>query len=88
MTLERIYGACEVADIELARDLPKKLRRQRTTRGFIASQAFVDHYAKDVRELRTLLPAKASQGLGFTLTHCPRARWRLILAVFDVGRTR
>ncbi len=66
------YGAAQEADIELARETyPKKLNVT-FTRGFIASQAFVDYYAKDVRELRTLLPAQASQGLGFTPTH-PKA---------------
>ncbi len=66
------YGQSQEIDIELARDTyPGKLNVT-FTRGFIASQAFVDRYAKTSTELNTLLPAKADQGLSFTPTH-PKA---------------
>lgn len=63
------HGATQEVDIELARETyPGKLNVT-FTRGFIASQAFVDYYAKDASELRKLLPANAAQGLAFTPTH-------------------
>ncbi len=66
------YGQAQEVDIELARETyPGKLNVT-FTRGFIASQAFVDRYAKNAGELATLLPADADHGLAFTPTH-PKA---------------
>lgn len=76
------YGAAQEVDIELARETHPDKLNVTFTRGFIASQAFVDFYAKDAKELRTLLPAKAEQGLGFTPTH-PRASEALAWMGFE-----
>mgnify|MGYP001279706218 CR=1 FL=1 len=76
------YGEAQEADIELARETyPGKLNVT-FTRGFIASQAFVDYYAKDASDLKQLLPAKAEQGLGFTPTH-PKAAEALAWMGFE-----
>ena len=76
------YGEAQKVDIELARETyPDKLNVT-FTRGFVASQAFADFYAKDAKELRTLLPAKAEKGLGFTPTH-PRAAKALAWMGFE-----
>ncbi|HEX2079386.1 MAG TPA: phospholipase D-like domain-containing protein, partial [Longimicrobium sp.] len=39
------------------------------TRGFVASQAFVDRYASQGESISTLLPAQASEGLTFQPSH-------------------
>lgn len=68
------YGQAQEADIALARETyPGKLNVT-FTRGFIASQAFVDNFAKNAAELRTLLPAKAEAGLEFVPTHPEAAK--------------
>jgi hypothetical protein len=65
------YGLPQEVEIALARETYPELNVT-FTRGFIASQAFVDRYAKDAKELKTLLPAKADAGLEFVPTH-PKA---------------
>lgn len=76
------YGKAQEVDIELARETyPGKLNVT-FTRGFIASQAFVDYYAKDASDLKKLLPAKAEQGLAFTPTH-PKAAEALAWMGFE-----
>jgi hypothetical protein len=76
------YGQTQEVDIELARETyPGKLNVA-FTRGFIASQAFVDRYAKNAAELATLLPASADQGLGFVPTH-PKAAEALAWMGFE-----
>jgi phospholipase D-like protein len=61
------YGQAQTAKIQLrAETYPGKLNIA-FTRGFISSQAFVDHYGKNA--VSTLLPAKADGGLKFTPTN-------------------
>lgn len=74
---ELSYGEPQVADIELRRETyPGKLNVT-FTRGFVSSQAFVDRYVeagqKPEDAVRTLLPGKADDGLGFIATH-PKAK--------------
>ncbi|MFA5882348.1 MAG: phospholipase D-like domain-containing protein [Acidimicrobiia bacterium] len=62
-------GEAQEAEIELRRETyPGKLNVS-FTRGFIASQAFVDTFCRSEAELATLLPARAADGLGFVPTH-------------------
>jgi phosphatidylserine/phosphatidylglycerophosphate/cardiolipin synthase-like enzyme len=62
------YGPAQEASLELAREThPGKLNVS-FTRGFIASQAFVDRFAK-FGAVSTLLPPSADEGLTFTPTH-------------------
>ena len=42
------------------------------TRGFVSSQAFVDHFGGTSRDVSTLLPSDADEGLEFKATH-PKA---------------
>ena len=75
-------GPTQEVKIELARETyPGKLNVT-FTRGFIASQAFVDRYAKNAAELATLLPASADEGLGFVSTH-PKAAEALAWMGFE-----
>lgn len=67
------HGPAQEAAIELARETYAGKLNVAFTRGFIASQAFVDYYCKTNDELKTLLPPKADQGLAFTPTH-PKAK--------------
>jgi phosphatidylserine/phosphatidylglycerophosphate/cardiolipin synthase-like enzyme len=61
-------GDAQVVEIELSRETyPGKLNVA-FTRGFVSSQAFVDHYGKD-GPITTLIPADADQGLTFVPTH-------------------
>lgn len=67
---ELSYGEAQEAAIELRRETyPGKLNVC-FTRGFVSSQAFVDHYGADA--IPKLLPAKADEGLDFVPTH-PKA---------------
>lgn len=69
---ELSYGEAQVAGIALARETyPGKLNVA-YTRGFVASQAFVDRYVTDTDGLDTLIPATADEGLDFVPTH-PKA---------------
>lgn len=62
------YGVAQTADIVLARETVPGALNVAFTRGFISSQAFVDHYEND-GPINTLLPGKASDGLDFKPTH-------------------
>ncbi len=80
-TDELSYGEPQEADIELRRETyPGKLNVT-FTRGFVASQAFVDHY-ESAGAIATLLPAKAVHGLDFTPTH-PKAEEALAWMGFE-----
>ncbi len=59
------YGEAQVAAIELQRDTWPGQLNVTFTRGYVSSQAFVERYAKDDRNLTTLLPRKADDGLDF-----------------------
>lgn len=62
------YGVAQTADIVLARETVPGALNVAFTRGFISSQAFVDHYEDD-GPINTLLPGKAGDGLEFKPTH-------------------
>jgi len=65
---ELSYGEAQEASIELRREtFPGKLNVT-FTRGFVASQAFVDRY-QSKGEIKLMLPGKADDGLTFTPTH-------------------
>lgn len=65
---ELSYGESQQCSITLARETyPGKLNVT-FTRGFISSQAFVDHYLEQ-GEIKKLLPAKSKDGLDFKPTH-------------------
>ena len=65
---ELSYGEAQEAAIELRRETyPGKLNVT-FTRGFVASQAFVDRY-QSKGPIKLLLPGKADDGLTFTPTH-------------------
>ena len=65
---ELSYGESQIVNIELNRKTyPNKLNIA-YTRGFVSSQAFVDHY-ESAGKINTLLPSKAINGLKFTPTH-------------------
>jgi len=85
------YGDAQEAAIQLQRETYPGELNVAFTRGFVASQAFVDHYeAKG--PISELLPAKANQGLDFVPTH-PSTKealtwmgfeaWSAILEVLD-----
>jgi hypothetical protein len=62
------YGDAQQADIVLARETYPGQLNVAFTRGFVSSQSFVEHYQKD-GDIKTLLPAKAADGLLFKPTH-------------------
>ncbi len=73
-------GDVQQVEIELSRDTyPGKLNVA-FTRGFVSSQAFVDHYGADA--IPTLLPANADDGLTFVPTH-PQAQAALAWMGFE-----
>ena len=61
-------GEPQEADIELRRETYPGQVNVTFTRGFVSSQAFVDRYEK-FGKIKTLLPAKAKDGLTFKATH-------------------
>jgi phosphatidylserine/phosphatidylglycerophosphate/cardiolipin synthase-like enzyme len=65
---ELSYGEPQDASIILKRETYPDQLDVAFTRGFVASQAFVDYY-NSAGSISTLLPAKANQGLNFTPTH-------------------
>lgn len=78
---ELSYGDAQTAAIELRRETyPGKLNVT-FTRGFVASQAFVDRY-ESVAPISTLLPKKADKGLTFVPTH-PKAKEALAWMGFE-----
>src|ERR1700754_1290254 len=65
---ELSYGDYQEAAIVLQRETYPGMLNVSFTRGFVASQAFVDYYQKD-GAISTLLPSKAKLGLTFKPTH-------------------
>ena len=61
-------GVPQSADIELRRETFPGQLNVTFTRGFVSSQAFVDKFEKS-GPIKTLLPAKAKDGLTFKPTH-------------------
>ncbi len=76
------YGEAQEVDIQLARETYPGRLNVTFTRGFIASQAFVDYYCKSTADLKKLLPASAAQGLAFIPTH-PKAAEALAWMGFE-----
>src|SRR5262249_49440324 len=64
-------GVAQEAAIELRRETYPKQLNVTFTRGFVSSQAFVDRFG-GADAIKTLLPAKADDGLDFEPTH-PKA---------------
>ncbi len=62
------YGEVQQLDVELRRETYPNELNVTFTRGFVSSQAFVDHYVKD-GPISTLLPRSADDGLDFVPTH-------------------
>lgn len=84
---ELSYGEPERASLELQRETYPGQLNVAFTRGFVASQAFVDRYGgKTLKEtnklISTLLPAKADKGLDFVPTH-PKANEALAWMGFE-----
>lgn len=61
------YGEPQEAAIELRRETYPKQLNVTFTRGFVSSQAFIDHFGADA--IPSLLPAKADDGLDFVPSH-------------------
>lgn len=74
------YGEPQEAAIELRRETYPDQLNVTFTRGFVASQAFVDRYGADA--ISSLLPPKADQGLDFVPTH-PEAEAALAWMGFE-----
>ena len=70
---ELSHGPAQEVAIELRRETFPGLLNVSFTRGFVSSQAFVDHFA-NADGIRTLLPETADQGLAFKPTHPQAAR--------------
>jgi phosphatidylserine/phosphatidylglycerophosphate/cardiolipin synthase-like enzyme len=74
---ELSYGEPQTAGVELRRETHPGKLNVTFTRGFVSSQAFVEKYVakgqKPQDAVKTLLPAKADQGLDFIATH-PKAK--------------
>jgi phosphatidylserine/phosphatidylglycerophosphate/cardiolipin synthase-like enzyme len=66
------FGDAQEVDIELSRETYPGELNVTFTRGFVSSQAFVDHYGQ-YGPIATLLPAKPDDGLTFQPTH-PKAQ--------------
>src|SRR5436190_10795510 len=77
---ELSYGESQDAAIALQRETYPNLLNVTFTRGFVSSQAFVDRYGVDA--IKTLLPAKADEGLDFKPTH-PKAEEALAWMGFE-----
>lgn len=77
-------GANQVANIELRRETYPGQLNIAFTRGFVASQAFVDRY-QSAGDISKLLPAVADQGLTFTPTH-PKAAEALTWMGFEARK--
>ena len=61
-------GPAQQAAIQLARETYPGIANVTFTRGFVSSQAFVDHYMKD-GPINTLVAPSAAKGLDFKPTH-------------------
>jgi phosphatidylserine/phosphatidylglycerophosphate/cardiolipin synthase-like enzyme len=80
-TEELSYGEPQTAKIKLQRETYPGELNVTFTRGFVASQAFVDRY-ESVSPISTLIPGKANQGLTFVPTH-PKAKEALAWMGFE-----
>ena len=78
-------GEPQEAAIELRRDTYPGQLNVTFTRGFVSSQAFVDRY-ESAGPIKTLLPAKADQGLKFKATH-PKKDQALAWMGFEARET-
>lgn len=78
---ELSYGDPQEAGIELRRETYSGLLNVTYTRGFVSSQAFVDNYEKH-GAFKTLIPAKAADGLKFKPTH-PKTKEALAWMGFE-----
>ncbi len=74
-------GSPQEAGIELRRETYPGQVNVTFTRGFVSSQAFVDRFEKS-GPIKTLLPAKAADGLKFKPTH-PKAKEALAWMGFE-----
>jgi hypothetical protein len=74
------YGEAQEAALELRRDTYPGELNVAFTRGFVSSQAFVDHYG--AAAIPKLLPASAKQGLDFVPTY-PKAAEALAWMGFE-----
>jgi hypothetical protein len=77
-------GANQVVNIELRRETYPSQLNIAFTRGFVASQAFVERY-QSAGDISKLLPAVADQGLPFTPTH-PKAAEALTWMGFEARK--
>ena len=77
---ELSYGEPQQAALELRRETYPDQLNVTFTRGFVASQAFVDHYGADA--IPTLLPDSADAGLDYVPTH-PKAEEALSWMGFE-----
>ena len=77
---ELSYGEPQQAALELRRETYPDQLNVTFTRGFVASQAFVDRYGADA--IPTLLPDSADAGLDFLPTH-PKAKEALTWMGFE-----
>lgn len=66
-------GPAQEATIDLGSETYPGVLNVAFTRGFVASQAFVDHYTQHGEKFSTLIPSSAKKGLGFVPTH-PQAQ--------------
>ncbi len=78
---ELSHGEFQEAAIELRRETFPGLLNVTFTRGFVASQAFVDRY-ESFGPISKLLPRKAQEGLTFTPSH-PKAKEALAWMGFE-----
>ena len=79
---ELSYGESQDVAIELRRETYPDTLNVTFTRGFVSSQAFVDRYVTKTDGIKTLLPAKADDGLDFVPTH-PQANAALAWMGFE-----
>jgi len=75
------YGEAQTVAIELRRETYPGVLNVAFTRGFVASQAFVDFY-ESAGPISTLLPSNADAGLDFVPTH-PKAAKALAWMGFE-----
>lgn len=78
---ELSYGEAQQVPIELRRETYPGRLNVTFTRGFVSSQAFVDHYASK-GPISKLLPRNADEGLTFVPTH-PKAKEALAWMGFE-----
>jgi len=78
------YGEAQTVAIELRRETYPGVLNVAFTRGFVASQAFVDFY-ESAGPISTLLPSNADAGLDFVPTH-PKAAKALAWMGFEARR--